>query len=166
MEEREKDLQELLRRIEQLSGQQQTLQDEIQRLRRHAQSLATASSLQPAEQYPPLEGTRSATSAQKPASRMAEYQAAYAPPPREERRTAWEKFIGENLLNKAGIAVLVLGIAFGAKYSINHELINPLTRIILGYLSGIILLTIAFRLKERHKAFSAVLLSGEKQIIM
>ena len=43
-----------------------------------------------------------------------------------------EKFIGENLINKIGIAITVIGVAIGAKYSIEHELISPLTRIILG----------------------------------
>lgn len=160
MEERDKDLQELLRRIDQLSRQQQALHDEVQKLRRHAQNLATGSSPKPAEQNPPVEAPRPVPLSPRPGNRMAEYATAYAPAPREKQRTPWEKFIGENLLNKAGIAVLVFGIGIGTKYSIDHELINPLTRIILGYLSGMVLLAIALRLKDRHKAFSAVLLSG------
>ena len=42
-----------------------------------------------------------------------------------------EKFIGENLINKIGILITVLGVVFGAKYSIEHDLVSPLTRIIL-----------------------------------
>src|SRR5690349_20502767 len=110
MEERDKDLQELLRRIDQLLMQQQALQDEVQELRRHARILAMGSSPKPAEQKPRLESPRPVSSPPRPASRMAEYATAYAPPPRERQRTPWEKFIGENLLNKAGIAVLVFGI--------------------------------------------------------
>src|SRR5690554_709971 len=45
-----------------------------------------------------------------------------------------EKFIGENLINKIGIAITVIGVGIGAKYSIEHDLVSPLTRIILGYL--------------------------------
>ena len=52
-------------------------------------------------------------------------------------RSDLEKFIGENLINKIGIAITIIGVAIGAKYAIDHELISPLTRIILGYLVGI-----------------------------
>jgi len=41
-----------------------------------------------------------------------------------------EKFIGENLINKIGIAITVIGVSIGAKYSIENDLISPLTRII------------------------------------
>ena len=71
-----------------------------------------------------------------------------------------EKFIGENLINKIGIAITVIGIAIGAKYSIDHELISPLARIILGYLAGFGLLAIGFKLKSNYESYSAVLVSG------
>ncbi len=71
-----------------------------------------------------------------------------------------EKFIGENLINKIGIAITVIGVAIGAKYSIEHELISPLTRIILGYLTGIGLLGIGIKLKKKYESYSAVLVSG------
>jgi len=76
-----------------------------------------------------------------------------------------EKFIGENLINKIGIIITVLGVSFGVKYVIDHDLISPLTRIILGYLFGLGLLGIAFKLKENYKNFSAVLLSGSMAIL-
>ena len=34
----------------------------------------------------------------------------------------FEKFIGENLINKIGIAILVIGVGIGAKYSIDNDL--------------------------------------------
>lgn len=71
-----------------------------------------------------------------------------------------EKFIGENLINKIGIAITVIGVAIGAKYSIEHQLISPLTRIILGYLVGLGLLGFAIKLKPKYESYSAVLLSG------
>ncbi len=76
-----------------------------------------------------------------------------------------EKFIGENLINKIGIAITVIGVAIGAKYAIDHELISPLTRIILGYLVGMGLLVFAIRLKKKYENFSAVLLSGAMAIM-
>ncbi|MEI7660562.1 MAG: DUF2339 domain-containing protein [Bacteroidota bacterium] len=76
-----------------------------------------------------------------------------------------EKFIGENLINKIGIAVTVLGVGIGVKYAIDHELISPWTRIILGYLSGLVLFGLAVRLKKEYANFSAVLLSGSMAIM-
>lgn len=72
----------------------------------------------------------------------------------------FEKLIGENLINKLGIAITILGVAIGAKYSIDNNLINPLTRIILGYLMGVSLLGVGMKLKQNYLNFSAVLVSG------
>ncbi|WP_445956132.1 DUF2339 domain-containing protein [Yeosuana sp.] len=71
-----------------------------------------------------------------------------------------EKFIGENLINKIGIAILIIGVAIGAKYSIENDLISPLTRIILGYLVGLGLLGVSMKLKTKYENFSAVLVGG------
>ena len=74
--------------------------------------------------------------------------------------SSWEKFIGENLINKIGILITVIGVAIGAKYSIENGLISPLTRIILGYISGAVLLGIGMKLKQKYLNYSAVLVSG------
>lgn len=71
-----------------------------------------------------------------------------------------EKFIGENLISKIGIAITVIGIAIGTKYSIDHNLITPLTRIILGYIAGLVLLSFGFGLRKAYENYSAVLVSG------
>lgn len=76
-----------------------------------------------------------------------------------------EKFIGENLINKIGIAITIVGVAIGAKYSIEHNLISPLTRILIGYVFGVLLLGIGFKLKKKYENFSAVLVSGAMAIV-
>ncbi|HEY0461596.1 MAG TPA: DUF2339 domain-containing protein [Pyrinomonadaceae bacterium] len=76
-----------------------------------------------------------------------------------------EKFIGENLISKIGIVVLVIGVGIGAKYAIDNNLISPLMRIVLGYVFGIGLLGFAVRLKAKYLNFSAVLLSGAMAIM-
>jgi uncharacterized membrane protein len=76
-----------------------------------------------------------------------------------------EKFIGENLINKIGIGITVIGVAIGAKYSIENELISPLTRIILGYLFGFVLLGFGIKLKSKYENYSAVLVSGAMAIM-
>lgn len=77
----------------------------------------------------------------------------------------WEKFIGENLISKIGIIILIIGVGIGAKYSIENDLISPLTRVILGYLVGLGLLGFGMKLKEKYKNFSAVLVSGGMAIM-
>lgn len=76
-----------------------------------------------------------------------------------------EKFIGENLISKIGIVILVIGVAIGAKYAIDNNLISPLTRIVLGYIFGLGLLGFAVKLKAKYHNFSAVLLSGAMAIL-
>jgi uncharacterized membrane protein len=81
-----------------------------------------------------------------------------------QQKTNLEKFIGENLINKIGIVVTVLGVSLGAKYAIDNDLISPLTRIILGYVVGALLLFFGVRLKKNYLNYSAVLLSGAMAI--
>lgn len=76
-----------------------------------------------------------------------------------------EKFIGENLINKIGIAIIVIGVGIGAKYSIDNDLISPLTRIILGYMFGLGLMGFGIKLKKDYHNFSAVLVSGAMTIM-
>lgn len=76
----------------------------------------------------------------------------------------WEKFVGSKLLTYIGIGILVIGVFIGTKYSIDHNLIQPVTRIILAYVLGIGLLGFAFKLKKNYELFSAVLLSGAMAI--
>ncbi len=85
--------------------------------------------------------------------------------PQTVSKTNLERFIGENLISKIGILILILGIAIGAKYAIDNDLISPLTRIVIGYAFGFGLLGIAFILRENYLNFSAVLLSGAMAIM-
>ncbi len=75
-------------------------------------------------------------------------------------KSDFEKFIGENLISKIGILVLIIGVGIGAKYAIEHDMVSPLTRIILGYCIGAGLMTFAIKLKVKYENFSAVLVSG------
>lgn len=76
----------------------------------------------------------------------------------------WERFIGENLISKIGILITIIGVAIGSKYAIDHQLISPLMRIILGYVLGSGLLLFALKLKTKYLDFSSVLLSGSMAI--
>lgn len=71
-----------------------------------------------------------------------------------------ERFIGENLANKIGIAVLVLGIAFFVKYAIDKNWINETGRVIIGLVCGGILTGLAHYIRNSYRSFSSVLVGG------
>jgi len=71
-----------------------------------------------------------------------------------------EKFIGENLINKIGIAILVLGIAFFVKYAIDQNWIKETGRVAIGLGCGAILVGVAHYLRTGYRSFSSVLAGG------
>lgn len=77
-----------------------------------------------------------------------------------QSKTDWEKFIGENLANKIGIAILVLGISFFVKFAIDKDWINETGRVIIGLASGGILIGFAHYFRNSYRSFSSVLVGG------
>lgn len=80
-------------------------------------------------------------------------------------KSSVEKFVGENLIAVIAVIILLIGVVFGVKYSIDHNLISPLTRIILSYVLGIGILASGIRLKKKYELFSAILVSGSMAIM-
>ncbi len=91
------------------------------------------------------------------------------PPPRKpsflERNPDLEKFIGENLINKIGIAILVIGLGLLLKYEIDAGHIGESARTLIGIGSGGLLLFFAHRLRESFRAFSSVLVGGGLSVL-
>jgi len=77
-----------------------------------------------------------------------------------ERYPDLEKFIGENLINKIGIGILVLAIGYFVKYAIDNNWIGPWGRVSIGVLCGSILVGLAHKLRKNYTAFSSVLAGG------
>ena len=85
------------------------------------------------------------------------------PPPRPtffQRHPDLEKFIGENLINKIGIAVLVLGIGLLLNYAIGKGLLSTTAQTLIGLGAGGLLVFFAHRLRVNFRAFSSVLVAG------
>lgn len=76
-----------------------------------------------------------------------------------------EKYIGENIANKIGIAVLVLGIAFFIKYAIDKDWVNELGRVLIAVASGVLLIGIAHRIRKKYRSFSSVLVGGGLSVL-
>lgn len=81
------------------------------------------------------------------------------------KKSDFEKFIGENLISKIGILILIIGVGIGTKFAIDKGWVTPLSRIILGYVVGAGLMSLALRLKKTYENYSAVLLSGAMAIL-
>ncbi|MDF3027182.1 MAG: Protein of unknown function transrane [Fluviicola sp.] len=81
------------------------------------------------------------------------------PAPKKEK-TSWEQFIGEQLLSKIGIAIVLIGVGIGAKYAIDHNLIGESGRVFAGFAVALVLGIFAFVFRTKYKSFSAVLASG------
>lgn len=71
-----------------------------------------------------------------------------------------EKFIGENLINKIGVLILVLGISYFVKYAIDKDWINEPARVGIGILCGALVMGFAHKLRKNYAAFSSVLVAG------
>jgi hypothetical protein len=136
-------LNHLVEKLELLLKRHEAFSEEINSLRIEINSLKTVEQVKPVVKTP-------------------EQHKQTIPPLVEEPsvKSDLEKFIGENLINKIGIVITVIGVAIGAKYSIENGLISPMTRIILGYLFGLGLLGIGYKLKSNYENYSSVLVSG------
>ena len=183
METNPTNINQLLEKLEKLLVKQQVFSIEIDALKKEIYKLKTAESDQSTEtQMPEVKVQQpEVTSKVQPEETIIEEKEAHKveaviEPPKEtfqrvkpkklpKVKTDLEKFIGENLINKIGIVITVIGVAIGAKYTIEHDLISPLTRIILGYLVGLGLLGVGIKLKKKYTDFSAVLVSGAISIM-
>jgi Predicted membrane protein (DUF2339) len=77
-----------------------------------------------------------------------------------EKHPDMEKFIGENLVSKIGIAILVLAIGFFVKYAIDQNWIGPVGRVSIGLLCGGILIGLAHKMRNSYRNFSSVFAGG------
>jgi uncharacterized membrane protein len=82
-----------------------------------------------------------------------------------ERNPDLEKFIGENLFNKIGIVILVLGMGFFLKYAIDKDWINEIGRVSIGFICGGALIGLAHKLRKSFSTFSSVLVGGGVAIL-
>jgi len=181
MTEDQKNLEKLETMLSQVRKRQDEVSVEIVQLRRAIEQIRNSITTEPTpplenevgtppqtatltEQVPYLERKKAVTSEQ-----------VYQEPRQLKKVENWfkfpdlskdfEKFIGENLISKIGILILIIGVAIGAKYSIENNLISPLTRIVLGYIAGIALLGVGLKLREKYDNYSAVLVSGAMTIL-
>ncbi len=71
-----------------------------------------------------------------------------------------DMYTSEFWLNKVGIGLLLLGLAFLFKYSIDKGWLTPTVRIAFGLILGVGLIAAGQRLAETRRAFSQVMFGG------
>ncbi len=82
-----------------------------------------------------------------------------------KRKTDFEKFIGENLLVKIAVTILVLGMIFLVKWAIDNEWINEVARIGIGVATGGLLIGLGHASRKKYTAFASVLAGGGLAIL-
>ncbi len=169
MEHNPQKLEELIKRLEELSQKQEFFSREIRSLHSEIQFLKLGQSVFKSEEKTEIPEIKPEPVAPVIEPKVAEKPQVQNVPKSQplkkpKQPSDLEKIIGESWINKIGILILVIGVAIGAKYSIENNLISPLTRIILGYVTGTGLLGFGIKLKEKYESYSAVLVSGAMAI--
>src|SRR5215218_2066909 len=121
------------------------------------QPAPTDASTQPAQE-------RSLGTPTEPLQPMARTSPETTKPPRTEapaRRFRFDPLrSGEYWLNKIGIGLLLLGLIFLYKYSVDQGWLVPTVRVAFGLVLGTTLLAIGLRVYKDHRHFSQVVLGG------
>lgn len=82
-------------------------------------------------------------------------------PTPKKRHINYERVIGENLLGKIGVLILVIGVGLFVKYyALEREWFGEVARTVTGFLSGTLLLGLSFLLRKRYRAFGSLLAGG------
>ncbi len=75
----------------------------------------------------------------------------------ERHKKDVETFIGENLMSKLGVLMLVIGISFGVNYGISTGFITEVGRLGIGVLTAIVAFFFAHQLRANNETFSSLL---------
>ncbi|HBH24339.1 MAG TPA: hypothetical protein DDY13_13060 [Cytophagales bacterium] len=163
MSENREDLQGLLKKLEFIERQQQALQEEIRQVRSKISNAgatpdSSESNIETLSQFE----LEKESFKEKGEDFIRAFESASQNPVKssKNKKWEWERFLGENLINKVGIVILIAGIAIGLKFAIDNDLISPLARIITGYFIASGLGIVAYVLFKSMKSLSAVLFSG------
>ncbi len=161
MENATNKISELQDRLDALAIKQGLLADEILRLTKELRLLKAASPDVPEKQ--PLiieEAIRKEAEVEPAPVEPVLPRKSPKPVPMHNLSRDLEEVIGGSLINKIGMVAILIGMGIGIKYVIDHDLISPLVRILMGYLVGAVLLFFSYRLRSKYTAFGAVLFSG------
>jgi uncharacterized membrane protein len=149
-----------VRKTNQLSEKILQLEAEIYGLRNAVHSLQpvrpepkTERAAQPTPVVSPAPATPPKITAQQPLRPL-------PPLPPSRTREEWEALIGGKLLNRIGAIALILGVGFFLKYAFDNNLISETLRVIIGFITGALLLLGGARFHQKGLAIFAQGLIG------
>ncbi len=148
-----------IRQTNQLSQKIVNLEQEIYGLRNLVRSLAPAERVSPT----PTPETPKREDLVMPRPVPATPSPAVMPPlplPPSRTREEWEALIGGKLLNRIGAFALILGVGFFLKYAFDTGLIKPWQRVVIGFITGVLLLLGGARFHKKNLAIFAQGLIG------
>lgn len=167
-------IERLTMRLSQLANQQRDLgrqilamTDELEQLKRQAIAIQSTQKSTPQSRPPVASAQTTANpiqlapaSGSVPPTNPTSNPPAIGLPRSTTKKITLEEFIGGNLTSKVGILITIIGIFIGAKYAIEHNLVNPVIRVISGYIAGLVLIGVAIRLRKKYEQYSSVLMGG------
>ena len=106
---------------------------------------------------PEVERVRTFRVVEKPPKKGGGFKAAFDVGEEVRSRIAWKS---EDWLNKIGIGLLLVGVLFLFKYSVDQGWIVPSLRAAFGFVLGIGMLYLGFRLRESRVQLGRVLMGG------
>ena len=77
--------------------------------------------------------------------------ACLTPPPPKRRVQTSESFVGENILGKIGIIIIVIGLIALLKYLFDKGLLSTFGKVAAGYIMSATAVFFAWRNKEKRK---------------
>ncbi len=154
---------DLEQRIAQLEATVSQLQQTLERMQSSQAGLEQSS----ASEQSPSEPANLPSSPQSPPrpsqvveSSISSVQETLPPPVPQPSRLSIDLKNEEFWLNRLGIGLLLLGVGFLFKYSIDQGWITPAVRVGFGFILGMGLLAVGHRLRLHRSALSQVLLGG------
>ena len=101
-----------------------------------------------------LEAARDASARARPVGRV------FPPPLRRLPGVRWAEVESEDVLGKVGIALLLVGVLFLLKYTIDRELLTPAVRVGGAAAVGAALVVVGQRLRAQRRALGRIMAGG------
>lgn len=86
--------------------------------------------------------------------------ACLTPPPPKRRVQTSESFVGENILGKIGIIIIVIGLIALLKYLFDRGFLSTFGKVAAGYIMSAAAVFFAWKNKDKRKILASILLTG------
>lgn len=82
------------------------------------------------------------------------------PPPVHKNEDVSTEEASGRILGRLGISAVIIGVAFFLKYAFDNNWVNPVGRVMIGILAGLIAMGIAQYLRKKYLQYSDLLMGG------